>query len=121
MDGRLDTWRGYPEEREELFDFIKDNKINGVMLMSADRHRHDAWKHFREGTYPLYEFTSSRLTNIHYHELREGSLFGYNEKNGFGILSFNTEAKEPYVVFKVYNIDNELINQIRVYLHQMTH
>ena len=119
MEGRIDTWEGYRKEREDIFSFLTENDITGIFLLSADRHRHDAWKHYREGTYPLYEFTSSRLTNIHYHALIPQALFGYNEKNGFAILTFNTEAGQPYVVYTVYSIDNELIHRIRVYLHQM--
>jgi alkaline phosphatase D len=119
MEGRIDTWEGYKNEREEIFSFLTENSIPGVFLLSADRHRHDAWKHYRDGAYPLYEFTSSRLTNIHYHALMPASLFGYNEKNGFGILTFNTKAEQPYVIYDVYSIDNELIHRIRVYLHQM--
>jgi alkaline phosphatase D len=119
MEGRIDTWEGYKKEREEIFSFLTENSISGVFLLSADRHRHDAWKHYRVGDYPLYEFTSSRLTNIHYHALMPASLFGYNEKNGFAILTFNTLVNQPHVVYDVYSIDNELIHRVRVYLHQM--
>ncbi|TKG97126.1 alkaline phosphatase [Puteibacter caeruleilacunae] len=119
MDGRYDTWRGYPEERKEIFDYLTANKIEGVILLAADRHRHDVWKHKRENDYALYEFTSSRLTNIHYHELRKDALFGYNEKNGFAVLEFETDRKVPVLTYKIINIDNELINQIKVYYHQI--
>ncbi|MCD6347367.1 MAG: alkaline phosphatase D family protein [Bacteroidales bacterium] len=120
MEGRFDTWRGYPAERDEIFNFLTQNDIEGVILLSADRHRHDAWKHERKGDYALYEFTSSRLTNIHYHELRKDALFGYNEKCGFGMLEFYTNVRQPYMVFKIINIDNECIDQIRIYLHQLS-
>lgn len=120
MEGRIDTWEGYKKEREEIFSFISENNIQGIFLVSADRHRHDVWRHDREDEYPFYEFTSSRLTNIHYHALMPEALFGYNEKNGFAMLEFNTEAEHPYVVYTVYSIDNELIQRIRVYLHQMS-
>ncbi len=119
MEGRYDTWRGYPKERQDIFDFLTANNIEGVILLSADRHRHDAWRHDRPGDYPLYEFTSSRLTDIHYHPLRPGALFGYNEKNGFGMLAFHPQALHPYVVFKIINIDNKLIDQIRIYRFQL--
>jgi len=119
MEGRIDTWGGYKKEREEIFSFLSENNIQGVFLLSADRHRHDVWKIERENQYPLYEFTSSRMTNIHYHKLMSDALFGYNEKNGFAVLEFNTEAQHPYVIYSVYSIDNELIQKIRVYLHQM--
>lgn len=119
MEGRIDTWEGYQREREEIFSFLTENNLSGVFLLSADRHRHDVWKHDRGEHYPLYEFTSSRLTNIHYHALMSEALFGYNEKNGFATLTFNTEAEQPHVIYDVYSIDNELIQRIRVYLHQM--
>ncbi len=119
MEGRFDTWRGYQKERAEIFDFLTENGIEGIVLLSADRHRHDAWKHQRQNDYSLYEFASSRLTNIHYHGIRKGSLFGYNEKCGFGVLEFNTQTSKPYIVFKIIDIDNELIDQMRVYLHQL--
>jgi len=120
MEGRYDTWRGYPEERAEIFTFLTENNIDGVVLLSADRHRHDVWKHERKDDYSLYEFTSSRLTNIHSHELRKGALFGYNEKCGFGLLEFNTASSQPYLVYKIISIDNECIDQIRIYLHQLS-
>lgn len=119
MEGRIDTWEGYKKEREDIFNFITENDIPGIFLLSADRHRHDVWKHYRDDAYPIYEFTSSRLTNIHYHGLMPASLFGYNEKNGFAILDFNTEAAQPYMVYTVYSIDNELIHRMRLYANQM--
>lgn len=119
MEGRYDTWRGYSGERREIFNYITANNIGGVVLLSADRHRHDVWKHDRADDYPLYEFTSSRLTNEHYHALRPGALFGYNEKCGFGYLEFHTDVAKPYVVYKIINIDNVLIDEIRVYRFQL--
>lgn len=119
MEGRIDTWEGYKKEREEIINFLTENEITGIFLLSADRHRHDVWKHYRENHYPIYEFTSSRLTNIHYHRLKPAALFGYNEKNGFATLTFNTKAKQPYVIYDIYSIDNELIKRMRLYLHQL--
>ena len=31
-----DTWDGYIDQREEIFSFIGDNTIGGVVLMAAD-------------------------------------------------------------------------------------
>jgi alkaline phosphatase D len=83
--GSPDTWDGYTEEREEIFSFIDNNNINGVLLMAADRHRSDLRKTPRPKGYDFYEVMSSRLTNVHTHSLvkdAEGSQFimGYNEK-----------------------------------------
>lgn len=117
--GGLDTWQGFPEQREEIFDFIAQEKIEGIILISGDRHRSDAWKIQRDEGYDFYEFESARLTNIHTHGLMPGAIFGYNEKNSFGVLHFDTTKADPEVTYKIYNIDNELINQMTVRLSQL--
>lgn len=108
--GSHDTWAGFENERKEIFQFLTANKIEGVVLLSADRHRTDFWKNERENDYPLYEFMSSRLTNIHTHDLMPDAIFGYNEKNSFGKMTFDTTLDDPEIKFELINIDNELIH-----------
>ena len=117
--GSDDTWDGFPEEREEIFSFIQENKIEGVVFLSADRHRSDAWKIERPGGYTLYDFMSSRLTNVHTHRLMPGSIFGYNKTCSFGMLEFDTTREDPKVTYSVYSIENELINRITLYKSQL--
>jgi alkaline phosphatase D len=119
--GSRDPWQGYMGEREEIFSFLEANKINGVILIAADRHRSDAWKIERENGYDLYEFESSRLTNIHTHKIMPDSLFGYNEKCSFGLLKFDTARKEPTVTYQIINIDNEMIREMSLKRSQLTH
>ena len=114
-----DTWDGYPEERQEIFDFIKNNEITGAFVVSADRHRSDAWKIERPGTYPIYEFMSSRFTNAHTHKVMKNSLFGYSEKCSFGKLKFNMKAEDPSVTYEIYNIDNKKIHDITIKLSEL--
>lgn len=107
--GSRDTWDGFSEEREEIFSLIADRNINGVVLLSADRHRSDAWKIPRPGAYPLYDLMSSRLTNSETHKLMPGALFGYNEKCSFGLLTFDTVRRDPQVTYEIVNIDGETV------------
>jgi alkaline phosphatase D len=116
-----DTWNGFKEERKEIFDFLATNKISGVILLSADRHRSDAWKIDHPNIYPLYEFTSSRLTNEHFHELMPNAMFGYNEKQSFGFLTFNLAQSESSITFQIYSIDNELIHTFKVNLSEISY
>jgi alkaline phosphatase D len=117
--GGLDTWLGFQEQRKEIFDFLHDERIEGIILISGDRHRSDAWKIQREEGYDFYEFESARLTNIHTHGLMPEAIFGYNEKNSFGILHFDTTQADPVVTYKIYNIENELINQLTLKRSQL--
>lgn len=117
----LDTWNGYRNERNEIFATLEKNKIEGVILISADRHRSDLWRIDRPKAYPLYEFESSRLTNIHTHAPVKGSLFSYNRKCSFGVLDFDTEAADPRVSYKIYNIDNKLIHTVELKKSQLSY
>ena len=119
--GGLDTWAGYPEERETIYSWIREEEIEGVLLMSSDRHRSDAWVTEREGGYDLYEVSSGQFTNQHTHEVREGSLFGYNEKPSFGLLRFDTEADDPSVTYEVVDIDGDKQDTLRIEHSDLTH
>lgn len=119
--GSNDPWQGYKTEREQIFSFLESNKIDGVILISADRHRSDIWKIERPNGYPLYEFESSKLTNIHTHKVMRGSLFGYNKKCSFGMLQFDTTMSDPQVTYKIINIDKEVIYTFSLTRNQLTH
>jgi len=116
-----DTWNGFKNERQEIFDFLAENQINGVILLSADRHRSDAWRIDRNNGYPLYEFESSRLTNQHVHELMPNALFGYNEKQSFGLLTFDTRQDDPAVKYQIVSIDDEIIHTLELKLSMISH
>ncbi len=116
-----DTWRGYPEERDEIFNFLSNNRIDGVFLLSADRHRSDARRIERRNGYPLYEFESSRLTNGHMHEPHGETLFVYTDKCSFGRLTFNTRAADPEATFQIVNIDGHVVDGITLKKSQLMH
>lgn len=108
--GSRDTWDGYAAEREEIFAFLEQNRIEGVVLLSADRHRSDVWKIPREAGYDLYEFESSCLSNVHRHGPIRGALFSYNAKCSFGLLSFDLAAADPELTYSIVNIDGETVH-----------
>lgn len=119
--GSKDTWNGFIREREEIYRYLSDHKIEGVILLSGDRHRTDFWKNERAGDYPLYELMSCRLTNIHTHELMPKAIFGYNEKPSFGILNIDTELKDPEIRVEAINIDNELVHSYLIKLSEISY
>jgi alkaline phosphatase D len=118
--GGLDAWSGFRKERETIFSWIRDYDISGVVLLSSDRHRSDAWLTERENSYDLYEFASGQFTNQHTTRLIEGALFGYNEKQSFGYLQFDTEAQDPTVTYRIVNIDGLIQETLTVRLSQLS-
>jgi alkaline phosphatase D len=116
-----DTWDGFDREREELFAFFEARQINGIVLLSADRHRSDAWRIVRESGYDLYDLESSKLTNVQTHPVMPGSLFGYNKKCSFGKLTFRTALDDPAVTYEIFSIDNEKVWELTLALSELTH
>ncbi len=120
--GGLDTWDGFTEERDAIYGFLHEHGISGVALLSGDRHRSDARRITREKGYDLYDFLSAGLTNYHTHPVVKtpGLLFGYNEKNSFALLHFDTAAEDPKMTYEIVNIDNESIWSMDLTLSQLT-
>ncbi|NBC66599.1 MAG: alkaline phosphatase [Bacteroidetes bacterium] len=104
-DNKVDGWLGYSGERDAIFSWIDDSRLDGVLLLSSDRHRSDAWLINRENGYDFYEFSSGHFTNQHTHSTLEGSLAGYNDKPSFGLLNFDTKATDPTVTYRIVDID----------------
>ena len=69
--------------------------------------------------YPLYEFSSSRLTNQHVHPLIKSSLFGFNEKQSFGRVDFDLSAEDPTVKYTIISIDSEEIHSLDLKLSEL--
>jgi phosphodiesterase/alkaline phosphatase D-like protein len=65
-----DDWETYAHERQALFDFIRRERIGGVVLFGGDVHVSRVLKYPAEAAvgYPLYQFISSP---IHDHVLAE--------------------------------------------------
>ncbi|MEM1083923.1 MAG: alkaline phosphatase D family protein [Verrucomicrobiota bacterium] len=105
--GSKDTWDGFPNERAEIFSWIAEEKIEGVFLIAADRHRTDLRRIENPDSYTLYEFMSSRLTNRHTHPVIEtdGLIWGYSKTCSFGLMHFDTTKPDPEVRFELIDIE----------------
>lgn len=59
-----ECWKHYGQEKQELLNFLSEEKIEGVIFISGDRHYTELSYYAREDAYPLYEFTCSPLTSL---------------------------------------------------------
>ena len=110
--GSKDPWDGFANEREELFSYIENQKINGVFLIAADRHRTDLRITNRANGYDLYEFESSKLTNRHTHSVVKtpGLVWGHSKTCSYALMKFNTKTEDPTVRFEAVTIDGEILH-----------
>ncbi len=57
-----ESWANFPHDRNKLLSLIKKYKINGVVIISGDTHWGEVSKVEQNVDYPLWEVTSSGLT-----------------------------------------------------------
>ncbi|MCE4539049.1 alkaline phosphatase family protein [Pelomonas sp. P7] len=57
-------WNNFPLERQRLVDLIRDKRAEGVVLVSGDMHYADLSRWDAPGCYPLWDLTSSGLTEV---------------------------------------------------------
>ncbi|MFC1763258.1 alkaline phosphatase D family protein [Planctomycetota bacterium] len=114
VPGAQDTWEGFPDERETIFSLIERQKIEGVYLISADRHRSDAWLIERPNSYNLYETSTSHLTKDSTHPQMPNAIFSILGKPAFGLLTIDTTLTDPQITYDVIKIDNEKVATLTV-------
>ena len=98
---------------------IDREKIPGVILLSADRHRTDVYQIERPNGYTLWEFETSKLTNLHTHGTRPQAVFSYNKGNFFGLLTFDTTKADPELTFQCITIDGESVYSLTLQRSQL--
>jgi alkaline phosphatase D len=90
----FDKLLDFPVEYNELINFIRDEKIDGVVFLSGDRHHSEVIKVQHEGLYPLYDITCSPLTSgTHPFGGKEANnpwrVIGVDKLQNFGRLSIS--------------------------------
>jgi alkaline phosphatase D len=77
----------YPTEYKALIDFLSNQKINGVVFLTGDRHHSEVIEMQRPNDYPLYDITISPLTS------GVGKVSGKELDNPFRVANTLIEAQ----------------------------
>ncbi len=104
-----DAWSSCLDERNALFDFIRENAITGVVLSSGDTHVAELncipWS--EKGGYDFYDLTTSPLAQrtesnwVDRHpEVRIRQVFSAD--SNFGTMTFDTTG-EPTLTYNVHD------------------
>jgi alkaline phosphatase D len=87
----FERFGNFPAEYDELMNFIKDYKINGVLFLTGDRHHSEIIKLNRPGDYSLFDITVSPLTSATH------PFSGVEKNNPFRVLGI--DEKQNYAKF----------------------
>ncbi len=100
------SWASFLRERNDLFQFIKDNAITGVLLISGDRHFTAAYQVAGQ----FIEVTSGPLGSANSAPVPGPEMWWNGGRTGkfYCIFDVNTAAQNPEVTLEVYRASEGL-------------
>jgi len=107
-NGIKNSWMTFQRERDDLFKFIQDHNITGVLLLSGDRHFTAAYQVIGK----FIEVTSGPLGSHNSETKPTSEMFWYSGRGRFYcIYDIDTTAPEPKVVLEIYKASEGLVER----------
>ena len=105
-----ETWSNLPAERTRLLELFESMKVEGVVLLSGDRHWAELSVYQNRTGYPIYEFTSSSLNQKHPRGTPSRNRFRADSKTfhqeNFGLIEIEWEGNDPGITLQLRDKDN---------------
>jgi alkaline phosphatase D len=122
--GKTDHWGHYPHERQGLIDFIGENSISGVLIVTGDIHRcrHLSYPPSEGAGYPLDEWITSPLANtvIESANAPHPSLvFDGGETSVFLHVEADASGPDPSLQVKLVRGDEKVIHRKKYQLSEL--
>ena len=103
-----EAWANLPREKQRMLDLIQRTKANGVLFISGDRHWAELSRLDRPGDYPIYDLTSSALTEEHKRGTSTPNRFldgpTWHEPN-VGLINIDWRGRGPVVLLELYDVN----------------
>ncbi len=85
-----ESWANFPAEKEKMVDLILKTKAKGVIFISGDVHYSEISKNESAGMYPIYDITSSGLSETwKFATPNKNRIEGPIMDNNFGLLTLD--------------------------------
>lgn len=115
QDHGWEKWYNLPHERERFFKLLKDTKAAGVVFVSGDRHLAELSVMDAGIGYPLYDLTSSGLTEANQKwrklEVNRHRLATMNWGNNFGMVTIDWSMNDPLLRLQIRDESGEVTIQ----------
>ena len=99
-----EAWANFPLEQEKMFQTIKDASASGVIFISGDVHIAELSRMTPAGMYPVYDMTSSGLTQ------EDGETYPNSNRiennyiyRNFGMVEIDWSQTDPEIFFKAFD------------------
>lgn len=105
-----ESWTNFPHERARFVDLIKSTQANGVIFISGDVHWGEISKLRTNNIYPLYDVTSSGITQTWYSTESNTNRIGpVITQNNYGLIEVHLE-EDPAIQLSLWDI-NGVVNE----------
>jgi alkaline phosphatase D len=107
-DHPFEKWMNMPLERERFFKLLKDTKAQGVIILSGDRHLAELSTMDAGIGYPLFDLTSSGLTQgftkgWRMPEVNKHRVATMTHGNNFGMVIVDWSRADPQVSLQIHD------------------
>ncbi|MCJ9428615.1 alkaline phosphatase D family protein [Kordiimonas marina] len=115
-------WSLFPGERQRMIDLINRTGAEGVLFISGDTHWAEISLQDTHVPYPLYDFTSSGLTQTWYNMSPNvyrmpGCM--YTDVN-FGILEIDWNVPDPQIVMQARDVNGKPVFEKSILLSELS-
>lgn len=115
-----ESWANF-DDRQRLFDLIKKHKVNGVLVISGDTHWGEISKYDIDMDYPLWDITSSGLTEEWKQVSPNKHRVSKSTANvNYGFLSVDWASKDPSIHFGLKDINGQIVMQQKMLLSSLS-
>jgi alkaline phosphatase D len=98
-----------------MVDLIRATRAGGVIFISGDVHWGEISKLERDGVYPIFDVTSSGLTEtwprVEPNANRTGEVV---RENNFGMIEIDWSRPDPRITLRIYDVTGALRNEVAI-------
>jgi len=121
-----EAWARHPDERADFFDRLAARGVEGVVILSGDRHHSELLTLERDDFYPVYEFTSSPLTagaadarfELDNPQRVDGTLVV--EQRSFGTVAFEGARDDRTMILRAHDVAGDVLWEHRIHESELT-
>lgn len=115
-----EAWANYPYDRQRLLNFIKQHQISGVIMISGDTHWGEISRVDDNLPYPLWEVTSSGLTEEWKHVSPNQHRVGQaTHQVNYGFIDIDWESPDPSIVIGLKDVNGQRVTQQQLHLSEL--
>lgn len=103
-----ESWSNFPMEQMRMLELIKSTKANGVIFISGDVHYSELSHLTYPDLYPIYDLTSSGLTEEwKFATPNQYRIGGPIMENHFGLINFNFRMDDILITLEIWDKNNQ--------------